>query len=201
MGEIWTGPFHIVNFKEPTGILSGIVSASIVGITAASSMVATNIIVNGVTPLMINLNLSKQTEAWVKPWLYTAMSGVMGVVARKFGKVFFPKDPRKVNIITIAAAVPPALQAVGALLKAAWPNADWGPFQPIYNAATGLSDDGDDGMDDYLQVGDYLQVDGDGDSSDGGVGAMYEAGMGEMYEAGMGYDYDQQEVESAAAPF
>jgi hypothetical protein len=200
MSELWTGPFDIVNFREPTGILSGIVSVSIVGITAASSMVATSIIVNGLMPLAINLNLTPQTQAWIKPWLYTGMSGLMAMTGRWAGKMFFPKNSRRINIITLAAAVPPALQAIGALLKAAMPNADWGPFQPVYNAATGMADD-DEGMDDYLQVGDYLQVDGDGDSSDGGVGEMYEAGMGDMYEAGMGYDYDQQEVESAAAPF
>jgi hypothetical protein len=199
MGDLITGPFKIVQFNEPTGILSGIISVSIVGITAASSMVATNIIVGGVQPMMSNL--APQTQAWIKPWLYTAMSGVMGFAGRMVGKAFWPRDARKVGIITIAAAVPPALQAVGALLKAALPNADWGPFQPIYNAATGLAGDDDEGMDDYLQVGDYLQVDGDGSASDGGVGELYEAGMGEMYEAGLGYDYDQQEVESAAAPF
>jgi hypothetical protein len=134
---------------------------------------------------------------WTRAGLFALTAGGLYTASTRVG-IF----GRKASFgIGLALAAPAAIRAFAAVLSVFRDKLPENQFlTPIWNAAEQLGDD-DEGMEDYLQVGDYLQVDGDGDSSDGGVGAMYEAGMGDMYEAGMGYDYDQQEVESAAAPF
>jgi hypothetical protein len=188
--------------KGAAGIGNTVLQIAMFGGVAVVGGAVTNFVVNA-----IQGRLPEAVQgAYTRPVLHALSAAGIFAVARKV------VPGRHKTTVAIALAVPSMIQTFSGIISALWTEAP-APntvTRTIFDVLHGMSgDDYDDGMQDYLQVGDegggsdyagtadYLQVGDDGD----GMGAMYEAGMGAMYEAGMGYDYHEEEVESAAAPF
>lgn len=179
---------QIAPFKLPLPGVLGQISNNVVQGVAAGAAFFTGYFTGGAVVDMIAspADALRWAQAgdwrgkWARPLLFGAFSGVIGAGTAWLGKMLRFKNP---SLVAAIAAAGPGVRAFGGLMAALLPQGptETGFFADVKRAAVGLSD--------YLQIGDYLQLEDDysegvgQDEDEGNMEDVIEAGEGEPVAA------------------